>query len=144
MSIFSIREAKSSRLVTLSGSLSSMRACFVDAESDGMRPVCRLALVLKSTVGRERAGAVDDVPKSRVPLWLEKLSPNVDGLADGLDAGRAGGSTGVVGAAELRGRKRKLSRLSMLGILGCLLLGKLSPDDRFGCFLLNLLHILFK
>jgi len=57
--------------------------------------------VPKSTVGRERADAVVDVPKPGELLWLEKLSLNIEGLAVGVDAGSAGAAAGVVGTVEL-------------------------------------------
>ena len=79
-----MRAAKSSLLVTVLGSLSSIRACLAEADNDGIRPLRFVALVPKSTVGRESADAVF-VPKLEVPLWLEKLSLKVLGLAAGLE-----------------------------------------------------------
>ena len=102
----------------------------------GIRPVLLLALVPNSTVGRERAdGDVAVVPKLEEPLWLEKLSlkllSKLDEVVVVLDVENAGVSVGTGVAAEVLGRKRKLN---MVGILFYLRAGKLSPDDRFGCF----------
>jgi len=64
-------------------------------------------------VGRERAEGVI-VPKLEAPLWPEKLSVKVAGLAAGLGAVNAGVEAGVGVTAGACERKRKLS---MVGIL---------------------------